>query len=219
MKLFSIFRVLETLVRSYHKDKEIELYTYFTTCIPDKTIPEQIRFYSWKQEFKIDSVAHRLHSFLFYQRESANVPLHALLESIQYIISFYPHDSTERFDCLDYVVDTIEETRINQPNVARLFADILYKRGTIDEQLYAKPLCTDANNNGYTCKDTVDKYSILYTVHCMIFGLPVYERELIYTDEQLLRDFLYFHDVAECINTKHNVQYTDEEIVYLIHTF
>jgi hypothetical protein len=214
--MFSIFTTLQTIIRSYHKDKDTQLFDTFTTYITRNDLPNRIRFHSWKHEFKVDIVTHKLHSFLFYQKDNITIPDSVLFESIAYIITFYPHDSPERFDCLDYVVDKIEH------EASTKYAILLYEKGSLDEQLYAKnKLKTEHNQNDiedelYSDEEICD-YNVVYAVHTMLFNIPISERNRVLEyDIESIHDFIFFYDVVDEINKKYNREYTEEQLVQLI---
>lgn len=224
--MLAFFNHVQSIIRGYHKDKNTHLLHLYKEYIADDKKPSIIRWYSWKHECKIDEVTYTLHPILFYiAKEKINhVPKSELFDSICYIIKYYPQDSEERFDCLDFLVDITTDTfSLFSIDDKRIAATILNRFGSLDEQLYAERYLRENNYSEMDIPvhtyDANEKnaYDISYIVHSMLFSLSPTERELVCSDlhseSEAFRDFLSFYDVVEEIENRLQLKCTQDSLM------
>jgi hypothetical protein len=122
-----------------YKDQLLHCIEAATSILETTTIDSYTRLHFFNNNlpyFKLnDHVVHACHPIWFKQCLKENSPFDCLLMSIKYILSQYPRDTTERFDVLDWVVDTIENSETYVRTKADL-ADTLVQCGDWDEASY-----------------------------------------------------------------------------------
>jgi hypothetical protein len=107
--------------------------------LEDETIEVNKRFYFFANNdkyFKLtDQLVYDLHAFFLKLGIQRKYPLSMLLISARYVLSFYPDESQEREDALDFVLDLADDKQQSE-NIRGECADILYSFGREEEVLY-----------------------------------------------------------------------------------
>jgi hypothetical protein len=121
--------------------------------LEDENIEVNKRFYFFANNdkyFKLtDQLVYDLHSFFLKLGIERKYPLSMLLISARYILSFYPDESQEREDTLDFVLDLADDKQQSE-NIRGECADILYSFGREEEVIYGMKILQEI---GYMDQD------------------------------------------------------------------
>jgi len=135
--------------------------------LEDENIEVNKRFYFFANNdkyFKLtDQLVYDLHPFFLNLGIQRKYPLSMLLISARYILSFYPEDSQERDDTLDFILDLADDKHQTE-NIRGESADILYSFGREEEVIYGMKILQEIGYMDQDLKKTT-LYSNRQNVH------------------------------------------------------
>jgi hypothetical protein len=151
--------------------------------LEDENIEVNKRFYFFANNdkyFKLtDQLVYDLHPFFLKLGIQRKYPLSMLLISARYILSFYPDESQDRDDTLDFVLDLIDDKQQTE-NIRGECADILYSFGREEEAIYGVKILQEL---GYMDQDL--------------------QKTTLYTNRQNVHDKTINDSVRRTINSLH----------------
>ena len=135
--------------------------------LEDENIEVNKRFYFFANNdkyFKLtDQLVYDLHHFFLKLGIQRKYPLSMILISARYILSFYPDESQEREDALDFVLDLADD-KLQTENIRGECADILYSFGREEEVIYGMKILQEIGYMDQDLKKTT-LYSNRQNVH------------------------------------------------------
>ena len=112
-------------------------------------IYKRFHFFSTNEKyFKLPSwLVHIMHKEFFFNGIELKYPFDVVCLSARYVLGKYPSDGVERQDCLEWLLDIIEDNNEHQ-RVRAEAADVLVCCGDWDEQEFGKKVLDDLGGKG-----------------------------------------------------------------------
>jgi hypothetical protein len=148
---FNRIQCVDYMLRIPYKDHLSHTIDVVKSIQDDLSIPIYKRYSYWSTQqlqFKLnDHIVYEMHSYFFNSVYSDNIkyPFDLIINSVKYILQFYPKESTTRQNCIEYLLKH-SSSNTSIPYIKVIIANLFIDCGYPLEQIYGKTIINNINN-------------------------------------------------------------------------